>query len=295
MSVHQSIERQEREFKDLLQKVMQAPLSPLADSVQELKEHMDQLEQLVSEMRDIELSAISLEAEDTRKQIRSLKNITEDTPREVHGVLQPLFEQLQEQLEQGAQQGIRQLATDLADQLKHSEQHAAKHVAGLKDAIAVSQGAVESSQKQSVEYLKNLQQATLAQLHTECESLRGEVGSQFAEQSADGQRAVARVQELMSQHSHELRQQSSSGLRQLGDEADARMSQLTQYMEQLQIVLSAQQQQLERLQQEQAASSEHLGELLQHALLPLRKWVITSVCVAATSLASVLALVAGRL
>lgn len=295
MSVHQSIERQEREFKDLLQKVMQAPLSPLSKSMQELNERMDQLEQLVTEIREIELSVLSLGTEDTHKQIRSLKSISEETPREVHRELQPLFEQLQAQLEQGVQQGIRQLATDLAGQLTHTEQQAANHVARLKDAIATSQGAIESSQKQGFEFLENLQQTTRAQLHTECESLRGEVGSQFAEQSADGQRAVVRVQELLSLHSQELRQQSSSGLRQLGDEADARMSQLTQYMEQLQTVLSAQQQQLEHLQQEQAASSERLGEQLQYALLPLRKWVIVSVCVAATSLASVLALVAGRL
>ena len=295
MSDHQSIERQEREFKDLLQKVMQAPLSPLADSVEELRKRMDQLELLVRGMREIELSGLSLGAEDTRKQIRSHKSVTEEIPREVHAVLQPLFAQLQAHLELGAQQRISQLAKDLAGQLTHTEQQTANHVAGLKDAIAASQGAIESSQKQDFENLGNLQQSTRAQLRTECESLRGDVGSQLAKQSAEGQRAIVRVQELLSLDSKELRQQSSSGLRRLGDEADARMSQLTQYMEQLQTVLSAQQQQLEHLQQEQAASSERLGQQLQQALLPLRMWVIASVCVAATSLASVLALVAGRL
>lgn len=291
MSEHQSIERQEREFKDLLQKVMQAPLSPLSDSVQELKERMDQMEQLVSEMREIELSALSLGAEDTRKLIRSLRSVTEETPQEVLGRLQPLLKQQQVQLEQG----IRQLAMNLADQLTHTEQQAANHMAGLKDTIVESRGAIESSQKQGLKYLEDVQQTTLAHLHTECESLRGEVGNQLATQSADGQHAVARVQELLSLHRQELKQQSATGLRQLGDEADARMSQLSQSMAQLQTVLSAQQQQLACLQQQQVACSERLVEQMQGALQPLRKWIIASVCMAVASLAGLIALTAVRL
>lgn len=293
MNVNQSIERQEREFKDLLQKVMQAPLSPLTDSVLELKERMEQLEHQVSEMREIELSALNLGAEDTRKQIRSLKSITEETPREVYDVLQPLLEQLQVQLEQKAQQRIRQLATDMAGHLTHTEQQAAIHVADLKDAITASQGAIETSQKQGFKYLENFQQTALARLHSECESLRSEVGSQLAEQLADGQRTVVRVQELLSLHNQELSQQSASGFRQLGDEAHARMSQLAQAMTHLQTLLSAQQQQLECLQQQQVSYSERLKEQMQQALLPLKKWVIASVCMAAAS--SVVALAAGIL
>jgi hypothetical protein len=68
------------------------------------------------------------------------------------------------------------------------------------------------------------------------------VSRQLAEQSADGQRAVERMQKRLSIHSQELRQQSSSGLRQLGDEANAWMSQLTQYIEQLQTEFRAPQQ-----------------------------------------------------
>lgn len=293
MSIHHSIERQEREFKDLLQKVMQAPLSPLTDSVLGLKERMDQLEYQISEMREVELSALNLGAEDTRKQIRSLKSLTEETPREVFEVLQPLLEQLQVQLEQKAQQRIRQLAKDLADQLAHTEQQAGIHVADLKDAIAASQGTIESSQKQSFKYLENLQQTALARLHTECESLRGEVGSQLAAQSAEGQRAVAHMQELLSLHGQELSQQSASGFRQIGDEAHARMSQLTQSLAHLQTLLSAQQQELERLQQQQAAYSDRLGEQMQNALLSLRKWVAVSACMAAASFLGVATLAAG--
>jgi hypothetical protein len=50
------------------------------------------------------------------------------------------------------------------------------------------------------------------------------------------------MQKRLSIHSQELRQQSSSGLRQLGDEANAWMSQLTQYIEQLQTEFRAPQQ-----------------------------------------------------
>jgi hypothetical protein len=294
MSIHQSIERQEREFKELLQKVMQAPLSPLTDSLLELKERMDLLEQEVSEMHEIELGVLNQGAVDTRKQIQSLKSITEETPREVCDVLQPLLEQMQMQLEQRSQQHIHRLTMDLAGQLAHTEQQAAIHAANLKDAITASQGNIESSQNQGFKNLENLQQTVLIQLHTEYESLRGEFGSQLAEQSAEGQRAVARVQELLSLHSQELSQQSASGFRQLGNDTGARMSQLTQSMDHLQTLLSAQQQELNRLQQ-QAAYSERLGEQMQKTLMPLRKWLIVSVCVAAPSLAGVVFLVVGKL
>lgn len=295
MSVQQSIKRQEREFKDLLQKVMQAPLSPITDLVMELKERMDQLEQQVSEMREIELSALSLGAEDTRKQIRSLKTITEETPREVQDVLRQLLEQLQAQLEQGGQQRVRQLATDLAGQLMHREQQAAIHAAELKEAIAASQGAIELSQKQGIKYLEDIQKTNIPRLHAECESLRSEVGSQLAEHSAERQRALMRVQELLSLHSQELSQQSTSGFRQLGDEAHARMSQLAQSMAHLQALLSAQQHELERLQQQQTSSSECLEKHIQKMFLPLRNWAIASVCVATASLVGVVALAAASL
>lgn len=191
MSIHQSIERQEREFKELLQTVMQAPLSPLTDSVRELNERMGLLAQQVSEMREIELS-LNLGAEDTRKQIRSLTSLTKETSSQID-VLQPV----------------------------------------------------------------------LTQLH-----------------------------EL---HSQKLSQQLASGFRQLGDEAHDRMSQLIQSMAHLQILLSAQQQELERLQKQQAAYSERLGEQIQSALQPLSRWIMVSVCVAAASLAAVVAITEGVL
>lgn len=260
MSIHQSIERQEREFKDLLQKVMQAPLSPITDSVMELKERMDLLEQHISEMREEELSALSLGAEDTRKQIRSLKTLTEETPREVHDVLMPLLERLEAQLEQEAQQHVRQLAMDLAGRLMHTEQEVTIHVAGLKDTIAASQGAIESFLKQGFKCLENSQQTALARLLTGYESLRGEVCSRLAEQSAAGH---------------------------------AGMSQLTQSIALLQALLSAQQQELERLEQQLTAYSERQGEQIQNALLPLRKWGIVSVCVAVASLVGIVVMAAG--
>ena len=96
-------------------------------------------------------------------------------------------------------------------------------------------------------------------------------------------------------HSQKLSQQLASGFRQLGDEAHDRMSQLIQSMAHLQILLSAQQQELERLQKQQAAYSERLGEQIQSALQPLSRWIMVSVCVAAASLAAVVAITEGVL
>lgn len=239
MTLHQSIERQERELQELLQKVMQAPLSPITDSVLELKERMDELEQQVREMRETELSALNLATVDTHKQIRSLKNITVEIPQEVRGTLQPLLEQFQAQLEQKAQQRIHQLATDL---------------------------------------------------HADSESLLGVVGCHLAEHSAEGQRSVVRVKDLLSLHKQELSQQSASGFRQLSDDAHARMSQLTQSMAHLEAQLIVQQQQLGYLQQQQISYSKSLKKHMEPALLSLKKWAIASVCVAAASSVSVVAL-----
>ena len=54
-------------------------------------------------------------------------------------------------------------------------------------------------------------------------------------------------------------------------------------------------QELERLQKQQAAYSERLGEQIQSALQPLSRWIMVSVCVAAASLAAVVAITEGVL
>ena len=152
MNDQQSIERQEREFTELLEKVMQAPLLPITASVREVQERIEQLEEQISRIHD-DLSGLSIGARDTLAQIRSLKSITEEIPGQVCDVLQPPVEKLQgqlKQLEDEVQQHVHQLVSDFAGQLVLIERQVVKQVIRLTESIAASQGAMEYGQRYSV-------------------------------------------------------------------------------------------------------------------------------------------------
>lgn len=107
------IDRQEQELKELLQRVMQSPLEPLSQSVAGLDERIEQVEELVQDLRDVELAALSLGADDSRKQMRALRSLAEETPREVHSTLRPLLEKCLVELEQQRQRTLTELQQDL--------------------------------------------------------------------------------------------------------------------------------------------------------------------------------------
>ncbi|MFA6071467.1 MAG: hypothetical protein WC810_23060 [Janthinobacterium sp.] len=121
MNNQHDIARQEHEFQELLQKVMQEPLAPVTKSVRELDKRLNQFESMLEDLQAI-IQGTNMSADDALTQIRSLKSLAEETPREIRLSLQPMLHQVQNTLEQGTVTAHRDSVDKLSGQLvQHGE------------------------------------------------------------------------------------------------------------------------------------------------------------------------------
>jgi hypothetical protein len=116
MNNQHDIARQEHEFQELLQKVMQEPLAPVTKSVRELDKRLNQFESMLEDLQAI-IQGTNMSADDALTQIRSLKSLAEETPREIRLSLQPMLHQVQNTLEQGTVTAHRDSVDKLSGQL----------------------------------------------------------------------------------------------------------------------------------------------------------------------------------
>ncbi|WP_298413224.1 hypothetical protein [Janthinobacterium sp.] len=116
MNNQHDIARQEHEFQELLQKVMQEPLAPVTKSVRELDKRLNQFESMLEDLQAI-IQGTNMSADDALTQIRSLKSLAEETPREIRLSLQPMLHQVQNTLEQGTVTAHRDSVEKLSGQL----------------------------------------------------------------------------------------------------------------------------------------------------------------------------------
>jgi len=284
MNTQQNIVRQEREFKELLQKIMREPLSPINDSVQGLTQRLDQLEQMFRDMREIDLGALSSDAEKVHKQIRSLKSATDEIPQAVRDVMQPLLEQLHTQLEEGKLHEIQELVKELAVQLESASQRTSTQITGLVDSASNSQDALQVMLQRNVAELEDASQSAFTQVQTEVGRMVVDLTGQLMQQSQSDQHSFGRLHELMNQHTQELSEHSAAGLKQVTQQNAVQVGALTDSMEQLQTVFANQKHQVgqmvvdlsgQLIQQSQsgqqsfvhlhALMSQHAQELSEHS------------------------------
>lgn len=163
MNTQRTIEQQEAELKELLQRVMQAPLEPIANSVQRLDKHLEVLEDLekqIKELRDSDLAALMLEtSESYKKCTSSINSMVENIPEEVKNKLQPLLAQ-----ELGKLQKVHQSA--LEEVQVHLKEHvdAAQH-RSIENEIKL-QALIETQQEQILRLLRQNEKMTI-QFHSE--------------------------------------------------------------------------------------------------------------------------------
>jgi len=294
MNIQQDIDQQEREFSELLQRVMQHPLSPIANSVKEVDKRLGQLEQNLQDMREIELNALTLSGEDSRKQIRSLKSITEDTPQEVHNAIQPLLVEVRTQLEQSTLQSIQEVLKKLGDHLEHAAQHTSTQIAAIATSASQSQAEMQLFQKQAMEQLEHSFQSTLKYLHTELKETVKNLGLQLSQQSENNQNSLCLLQKMMQRHAKELQEQSATAFEQVTQQAATQLTMASQSMAQLQDVLTEQESQLKLLQEQQFEWPNRLSDQMVRFTQPIRRWLIVSVLLTGAGVAGVVALVAGK-
>lgn len=133
MNNQHDIEHQEREFQDLLQRVMREPMAPLANAIRELDQRLDQFEDKLEAMQ-LGIDTADGTVHDALKQIRSLKSLTEEMPRDMRQTLQPMVAQLQTTLEQGAFNAHRDTVEQLSGQLAQQSESGKQSALALLDA-----------------------------------------------------------------------------------------------------------------------------------------------------------------
>ncbi len=308
MKSEQQIEQLEKELQELLQRVMQAPLSPLKNTVQDLQKHLDEVEDLVKEIRDVDLSTLSTGSQNTEKQIKFLKSSIESTPKDVQRTLQPLLQQelkslenshhanidqLQSHLKASAAENDRHLLSTLTIQLQTQAEHEQKAIAQLlthteriekQSASALQQTTQNLTEKISTvsTSVMELQTALAAQSQQASSSLE-QTAQTLASQISEQTTSISKLQATLDKQA----EQAASSLEQTTRDLAVKISTLAELATQQQTALTAQSEQISQLQQQQ---SEAQLKLADQFLEPMRRWLIAAASLAGAGVIGTVAL-----
>lgn len=121
MNTQRTIEQQEAELKELLQRVMQAPLEPISNSVQKLEKHLgvlDDLEEQIKDLRDVDLASLTLTTNESYKYSRSIKSLAEEIPAHVENKIKTLLTQELAELQKVQLSTLEMVKIHLVEQIE---------------------------------------------------------------------------------------------------------------------------------------------------------------------------------
>lgn len=192
MNIPREIEQQQNELKELLQTVMSAPLSPIKDSINGMRERLEELEQGVKEMRDDELGAFSSTLSDVVKKIKDLEKFTKEYKVESIQQMQLLQEQIpKENLELSNTLGGT--LANLADSLNAKNDELSK---------AISIGDDNLQKKIDIVLGRNENSSQQVQLHMQ--KIVSELEKQMTQQFAPLGSSLNEIQRLQGQPANQL-------------------------------------------------------------------------------------------
>ena len=308
MESKQQIEQIETELQELLNRVMEAPLSSITEKLQNFQNHLRDVEKLIEEVRDVDLDGLQ-SAEAAEEQIKSLKKSIEKTPQAVH----PLLRQEIMQLEHTQHANIEQLQTQLKTNAEEKERHLLETLsAKMKQQSEQSQQALarllaqtELVEQQSAAALEKTSQdltAKIAAISTSVTKLQEALAAQARQSSSALEQAtqdltaqifaqatsISRLQTVL----NEQARQSASLLERTTQDLATRISSLAEMATEQRNTLAAQSEQIGQLQRQQAESPAQLSEQVAQALRPVRQWLIAAVSVASAGLIGIAVLAA---
>jgi uncharacterized phage infection (PIP) family protein YhgE len=290
MTVKQEIERQEREFKELLGRVMRDPMAPILDSVSALDERIEQLETMLQDMRDVELSTLSLNADEVNKHVRSLKSLANDTPHEVGRALRPLIDQLRVQVEQGKTE-VRDCVQQANERVEQAAQHLSGQLSTMEKAVSEDAMVLRSTLQAGVHQVAGTVQSTSTNVQTHLQQLATELSGRVEQQMASGEQAFARMQNAISQHVARMQENAVVERKQL----EQQIASLTTSLTDMRTMVSQQSQQIDSLRQQHDALSERMAEQIQRTTKRLGVWLVASLGVVCAGCLSAVVFLAGKL
>lgn len=290
MTVKQEIERQEREFKELLERVMRDPMAPILDSVSALDGRIEQLETMLQDMRDVELSTLSLNADEVNKHVRSLKSLANDTPHEVGRALRPLLDQLRVQVEQGKTE-VRDCVQQGNERVEQAAQHLSGQLSTMEKAVSEDAMVLRSTLQAGVHQVAGTVQSTSTEVQTHLQRLATELGGRVEQQMASSKQAFARMQDAIGQHVARLQENAAVERKQL----EQHIAILTTSLTDMRTMVSQQSQQIDSLRQQHDALSERMAEQVQRTTKRLGVWLLASLGVVCAGCLGAVVFLAGKL
>lgn len=269
MTLKQEIELQEQEFRELLERVMRGPLAPVHDSVKNLDRRLEELEAMLQEMRDVELSALGLHVEEMSTQVRQMKSKAGETPREVRLAVEPILQQLQAQVEQ-AQHATHARLEEEGKRVDGIAHRLGAQLAGVADTVSVSQKTLQSTLQGNVEQIEGSVKAASVQAKAQMHQLSSDLGGQVSQQVESNKQAFGRLQDLHSQALVRLRENSTDERKQV----EERIAALTVSLSEVRPMFAEQNHYLNMLKQQQDAISTQMAEQLRRATQRVGMWFL---------------------
>lgn len=269
MTVKQEIECQEQEFRELLGRVMRGPLAPVHESVTKLDARLEELDAMLREIRDVELSALGLHAEEISKQVRLMRSKTAETPQEVRLAVEPLLQRLQAHVEQ-AQLATHDLLEKEGKRVDGAAYRLGAQLAGVADTISEGQKTIQSTLHGNVEQVEGTLKAASVQAEAQMQHLARNLGERVSQQVESNEQAFGRLQDLLNQALVRLHESSADERKEVGECFAA----LTTSLSEVQTVFAQQNHQLSKLTQQQDAISARMAEQLRHSTRRMGMWFL---------------------
>lgn len=269
MTLKQEIELQEQEFRELLERVMRSPLAPVHDSVKNLDCRLEELEAMLQEMRDVELSALGLHVEEMSTQVRQMKSKTGETPREVRLAVEPILQQLQARVEQAQHATLDRLKEEgkRVDGVAH---RLGAKLAEVADTVSESQKTLQSTLQGNVEQIEGTVKMASVQAKAQMHQLSSDLGGRVSQQVESNQQAFGGLQELLDQALVRLRENSTVERKHV----DERIAALTVLLSEVRPMFAEQNHYLDTLKHQQDAISARMTEQLSHVTQRMRRWLL---------------------
>jgi hypothetical protein len=287
MTVKQEIERHEQELKELLGRVMRDPLAPVHDSVTKLDARLEELETMLQDIRDLELSTLNLRIDDVGKELRQMKSKTGETPREVRLAVEPILQRLQTEVEQ-AKLATHDLLKEEGKRVDGVEHRLGAQLAGVADTVSESQKTLHTVLQGNVEHIDGTVKSVSVQAQAQMEHLARDLGGRVSQQTESNEQAVRRLRDLLNQGLVYLRENSAGERKQV----EERIAALTTSLSEVRTMFAQQNHQLDTLKQLQEAISAQTTEQLRNATQRMSMWLLAGaglVCLGCIGAALVIA------
>lgn len=290
MSIQQDIERQERDFQDLLDKVMRAPLDPISQSIKALEERLEQVETMLQDVRDVDLTGLSLSLEDTVKKVDTVRSISRDAPRELGSKVQSLLEQLRVELEQGVLHKTHALIQQHSVQFEGVADQVVNRLTAVTDAVSDSRAALDLTLQQNVAYLEGAIQSRSEEIATRVQHATEHLSGIAVQHEASHLQLFERLHESIKHDAAAFQQEVTAK----HERVDQQILALGESITATQDMLARQANQLDTFREQHNTLAEQLREQVTQTTERLRTWLIVVACLGGVSAVSAATVIAGK-